>query len=257
MITQAIKQRITAKLRECITKAEDKYGRTFAMPAVIYTKGGAVAGTADHRKYQININPVLLMENLDDMIDNTVPHEFAHLVCYLVYPEAYKTHVRMVQSRRGLRMKRSKRDIHGTYWQSIMRVLGADPSRTHSYDVSNVSRKKARYDYRCMGCQKILQVGPKHHKRLQRDPGSVHHKTCKGHQLVPVAAVPMMPLVKPATQPQPLPAGQGTKQQQALALYRKYSAQRDRKAMIQMFIDVLGMTQAGASTYYYNCQKAA
>lgn len=254
VITKQIKQRVLDKVREGIDLIEKHYKKTISVPAVVYAVGGATAGTANHRTYTIDINPVLLMENLDDMIDNTVPHELAHLACHTIYPEAYQSSVRMVMGRRGWQMRRTKREIHGWQWQEIMRVLGADPARTHKYDVSNVSHRKARYEYRCSGCEHVMQIGPKIHKQLQRDPDCRWHKGCKGHRLVLIGkkapapvVVPPMALAVPTT---------GTKQQRASALYRA-NAGTPRSAMIQMFMRELGMTQAGASTYYYNCQKAA
>ena len=44
--------------------------------------------------------------------------------------------------------------------------------------------------------------------------------------------------------------------ERALVIYQDLAGKgHGRKMTIQRFIDVLGMTKAGASTYYYNCQK--
>ena len=254
-VTAQIKQRIEAKLREGLTTVENHYHRKLAMPRVTYELRGGTAGRADYIAWEVKINAVLLMENVDDFIINTVPHELAHLVTDKIYPEAHKT---AVVYRRG-RLRRTKREVHGTRWQEIMRVLGApDASRCHQYDVTNVKRRKAGYQYRCTGCDKTVHLGPKRHARLQRDPQAIWHRGCKSSPLVLVghqAAQPAPAYVKrtPGTRPT---TGQ-TKQVRAYALYQELKHQYDRDGIIARFKRDLAMTQAGASTYYYNCQKMA
>lgn len=46
----------------------------------------------------------------------------------------------------------------------------------------------------------------------------------------------------------------GTKAERARALFRAMSGAA-RKTVIQAFIDQIGLSQAGASTYYSNCKK--
>lgn len=261
-IPAQIKQRVETKLRECIDIVEKHYKVKLDMPKVTYTKGGGVAGTASYTTWTIDLNPVLLMENTDDFMKRTVPHELAHLACDKIYPEAHNRGfndeaagmLRMLSIRGHGRYRRPKRDIHGSRWQSIMRVLGADPSRCHSYDVTNVKRRKARFDYKCSKCGTAMSVGPKIHKQIQRDASSRWHRSCRGHPLVLVGA---QPKVTPVTLPTrtPVQPGVGTKQQRAFAIYQSLKNQYDRTAIITRFMRDLGMTKAGASTYYYNCQK--
>jgi SprT protein len=253
-ITQAIKQRVTARLRSDIEKIEKRYGTKLDMPDVVYDVRGVVAGYAVHSAWRIRLNPELLVANLEDFLIRTVPHELAHLACHRIYPEVYERNVSAMFSARTGRMvfRREKREVHGPRWKEIMRVLGANPKRTHNYDVSSTRRsRKARFEYKCSGCGEMLATGPKIHKQIQRDPSSRWHRGCKGHPLIlqgqkaPVKPTVVVPSVVPTT---------GTKQQRAYALY---TAHRDasRATMIQMFMAQLAMTQAGASTYYYNCQK--
>lgn len=46
-----------------------------------------------------------------------------------------------------------------------------------------------------------------------------------------------------------------TKQEQAIEIY-KSNKDKPRKEVIKMFCETLGMTDAGASTYYYNAKNA-
>lgn len=167
-VTAEVKARVEAKLRECISIAERRFDATFPMPAISYGQKGTTAGVALVQSWTIKLNAVLLMENIDDFIERTVVHEFAHLVDYKLHPENFQT--RLVVGRNG-RMKRTKRDLHGGTWKHIMIVLGADPSRCHTYDVTNARQKKGRtpgkkFEWTCKTCGKIMPLGPKRHNNM-------------------------------------------------------------------------------------------
>ncbi|RLC84248.1 MAG: hypothetical protein DRI37_09270 [Chloroflexi bacterium] len=72
---------------------------------------------------------------------------------------------------------------------------------------------------------------------------------------------PVVVKVEPVT-PQPernrREAGQPSKKEQAMIIYNDvFGRGHGKKITIQRFMDVLGMSKAGASTYFYNCAKAA
>jgi len=90
--------------------------------------GQARCGSRD--PWLIRYNAVLLRENGERFIAETVPHEVAHLVAY---------------HRHGPRIR-----PHGPEWQAIMGQLGATPERCHQYDLSHVPRRTTRvYTYHC------------------------------------------------------------------------------------------------------------
>lgn len=260
VVTAAVKARVQAKLAEGIAIAQRKYGVTIDSPTVVYKKRGTTAGTANYRTWTIDLNPVLLMENVDSFIARTVPHELAHLITDKVYPEAHATEV--VRTHRGLR--RTKRDVHGQYWQSVMRALGADPSRCHSYDTTNSKIRKTttKHEYRCSGCGVVVAVGGRRHSALQSNPRAVYHQACgRSSQLVPVRSVtvaPVQPARPAAAAKTPAAPATGTKMERCYAIYQQYKTQHTtnlRAFCIEAFILNVGMTKAGASTYYSNCQK--
>jgi len=256
--------------------AEAKYGQKFAYPKVTYDLSGTTAGTADYVHWHIKLNAGLLMRNVDTFIERTVPHELAHLITDRVYPEAHRGRGFTLTSRG---YKREKREVHGPKWQSVCYVLGmTDVTRCHSYDTTEAGRKKARYEWQCTGCQKVIQLGPKHNK-AQELYGSVHHKGCSGHKLVkpgtaapaatPASLPPLPPLPKPVVdhwvntlrQATPAPAAPvaapktyGSKLEHCRAIYAANRSQ-GRAAVIKLFISQAGCTQAGASTYYHTCNK--
>ena len=76
---------VKAAVRSVLDKAEALYGDMFETPEILFTKKGRVAGAAHSGSWLINFNEVLLQENIEEFIRNTVPHEVAHLVAYRIH----------------------------------------------------------------------------------------------------------------------------------------------------------------------------
>lgn len=266
-----IKERIVAKLKDGIATVETTYNVKMPFPKIFYNLRGTTAGTAHYGQWELRFNPVLLMENVDDFIARTVPHELAHLAVEKVFPEAHHP-----TGYSGFR--RAKREVHGASWQTIMRTLGANASRCHSYDVSSVKKNRTTYTYQC-GCGKTFEVSGKTHILLTGRPNAKYH--CRGKTLkyipnqaatvVRPAAVtpppvvrnvdPFAGIVRAMTQALPpiapkvpnLVPGM-TKMEQCKAIYNANKG-CSRAAIINLFITQAGMTKAGASTYYHTITK--
>jgi len=89
---------------------------------VVFDIRGTVAGYAVG-KNKIRLNPGLFKRNREEFLKRTVPHEYAHIVVHNYYPE-FKH--------------------HGWEWQNVMKILGADVTRCHNYDVEDFRIKKQR-----------------------------------------------------------------------------------------------------------------
>ena len=110
----------------------------------------------------IRYNRTLLEENERDFIDQTVPHEVAHVVARTIH---------------GGRIR-----PHGPEWQSIMVTLGANPSRCHNYDTSrSIGRRVTRYPYHC-DCREHM-ITRIRENRIRR--GQKYHCRACGRQLQP------------------------------------------------------------------------
>ena len=264
-VTAAIHARVVAKLKAGIALAEAKYGRKFEMPRVIYEKRGTTAGTASYVKWEIDLNAGLLMRNVEDFIERTVPHELAHLITDRVYPENH--HNRGFQITRGGRFKRAKRDVHGADWQSVCTVLGmSNITRCHQYDTSEtkVVKSNGRQDKWQCGCGEILTLTPKKSAKLDLNPHALWHRGCKGRSLKRVTALPTVDLQKygaiahpalPATKVQVhVPSGE-SKIDACKRLYLKFSM-CSRADIIAKFVSEAGCTPAGGATYFATCKKA-
>lgn len=257
-VSANIRSKVATKINECIAKIESHYKVKFKAPHVRYDIRGTTAGTARPSTWELRFNPTLLVENLDDFIADTVPHEVAHLACDMIYPEAHKGTITFTYAGR---VRRGKREIHGPKWQSIMRVLGADPSRCHDYDTSNVPSKsgsKTTYEWSCNGCGKKFHLLQRKHDNAIRSGAPLRHRKCGGDVVYGGTGAAALLNIKPST---PVPTKQpkinkyGTKLEHALALYKENSARLSRAEMINLFVNAIGMSKAGAATYYYTCQK--
>lgn len=117
-------EEVLNKLKETYSLAQRVYGREFVFPTIFYEDMGRTAGRAYYSFNRIALSRTLLSENLETFLGRTVPHEAAHLICRVLYPDA-KQH-------------------HGPEWRSIMRALNVkNSSRCHAYDTSSVSRKRS------------------------------------------------------------------------------------------------------------------
>ncbi|WP_201245780.1 SprT-like domain-containing protein [Halochromatium salexigens] len=92
----------------------------------------------------IRYNLELLKRGGADFIEETIPHEVAHVLAYQCHGP-------------GIRP-------HGAEWQRIMRMLGAEPTRCHDYDVSGLETRTLHYfDYHC-GCMAHRLSSIRHNK---------------------------------------------------------------------------------------------
>lgn len=175
------KSLVVERVKECLAVAEARFNTTFLMPKIRFDKRGTTAGTANKTQWELNFNMVLLNENTEHFVRQTVAHEFAHLMDHQLFSSK--------ESRFDRWGKRKKRSPHGHNWKNCMLVLGVPATRCHSMDVTNSRvggrRKTASFDYRCGGCNQTFPMGKIRHNKQQSGKASYHH--CRGHELTFVA----------------------------------------------------------------------
>ena len=142
--------KVENKVLETYIKTEDIWQRQFELPSLQFDLRGRCAGRA--YIHHIRLNPVLLIQNDPDFIEETVPHEIAHLITNRLH---------------GFWIK-----PHGREWKSVMVALGLQPIRCHNYDVSNAQvrrmpqgRRERRFTYAC-ACRTV-QESTRTHLKLQ------------------------------------------------------------------------------------------
>lgn len=117
-----------AKAREVIDLAEFRWNISLQDLQFKFDLTGKTAGMAYLNSGLCRFNSQLLHGNPEAFLNRTVAHEIAHHIAWRIFKD------------RG----------HGKYWKAVMRSLGCEPTRCHSYDVSNVpGRHKRPFIYAC------------------------------------------------------------------------------------------------------------
>jgi len=137
---------VAKKLAELNVRSEALFGVRIE-PVISFDLKGQAAGQANYRENKIRFNRQLLEKYTPEFVDQTVPHEFAHLVAYQKF---------------GRRIR-----PHGMEWKRVMEAFGVTPTRTHNFDVSPTRRLK-RFHYRCHCPGSDYQLSSIRHNRIQR-----------------------------------------------------------------------------------------
>jgi SprT protein len=127
-----------------LQQAEQALQQSWPRPALRYTQRGKAAGTAHLQRWEIRLNPLLLVENQALFLHEVIAHELAHLL-------VFARHGRCAP--------------HGHHWQVMMQqVFGLAPRVTHRLDISTL--QGPLFPYRC-GCQEH-RLSLRRHNKVQR-----------------------------------------------------------------------------------------
>jgi len=201
---------------------------------------GRVAGRAARSyttdTYSLEFNKEAIALHYDEMVKNTVPHEIAHLICY-----------------HNPRLGRN----HDSGWKSVCRSLGGSDSRCHSMELTPGKRIR-KFTYISDSGQSI-DLTTIRHNRLQRGQvlaytlRATSEQITRHHFAKSTTPSPVKAVRKPVRVNVPTNVG-GSKKDRAQVIFDA-NPTMSRKDMINLFIQEVGLTKAGASTYYYNCKK--
>jgi SprT protein len=165
-IDEGRRRRVVAVTTSYITRAGEWLGRSFAEVPVRFDLAGRAAGMYRVRRGErlIRYNPYIFANDFAGNLATTVPHEVAHYV------------VEVVHGQETVRP-------HGPEWRAVMAALGADPGRTHAYDLSGVPiRTQRRHPYRCACTTHHLTT--RRHNRVRGGTTRYRCRRC-GQELVP------------------------------------------------------------------------
>ncbi len=149
-------------IAQTISLAQNHFVEAYSIPSVALNQHGKIAGSAHLQKNLIKLNRKLFLQNQHAFVEQVIPHEVAHIVCF---------------------QKFGKVKPHGPEWQSVMRLVFNIPAEvTHKFDVKNVGMRefayqcncselmlsatrhnkvtRGRQQYRCQKCRAILQACP-------------------------------------------------------------------------------------------------
>ncbi len=156
------------RTQELVHQASRYFGRVFPAPTITFRRSGKNAGTAFLIQNRINFNPVFLVENFQEYINQVIPHEVAHLIVFQVYGKQRNLNKSFFR-KRSIPVK-----PHGEEWRHLMEsVFGADAFTTHNFDTASLGIKT--FTYQC-GCQTI-ELTTRRHNRI-RNGVSYRCKRC-------------------------------------------------------------------------------
>jgi SprT protein len=98
------------------------YSTNMPVPTVSFNVVGTTAGAATYGRHHVDFNMQLYRENPSYFFNQTIAHEVAHLASYWIH------------GNKGLG--------HGREWKVIMSLIGREPKRYHTLDVTNVKRRR-------------------------------------------------------------------------------------------------------------------
>ena len=157
-------EHIHLAVEACFQKAEAFFKTSFPRPEVSFKLRGQKAGVAHITENKLRFNPVLYAQNRDDFLQQTVPHEVAHLVAYKQF---------------GLKIA-----PHGQEWQLIMRgIYGLEPKRCHDYAITPRASKQYQYVCKCPTANEFA-LSARRHGLILKGRGYI----CKRCKAVLVAA---------------------------------------------------------------------
>jgi SprT protein len=92
---------------------------------------GRVAGKANYSGRKLSFNLILARDNLVTFLNDTVPHEVAHLFQTKMYPDSKP---------------------HGQEWRMVMNVGGYEAKRCHNYNtmaIRKAQKNREIFEYNC------------------------------------------------------------------------------------------------------------
>lgn len=154
-VSQDKKNKVDTAIQDCVFMAEKLFGKGITVPEVRYDLVGRSAGQAVYDRFGksphvVRINPVLLNENESYLVNQTVPHEMAHVVVHQFYLA------------RGIKVKG-----HGNEWKRVMRHFGLEASRCHSLDTTTIRaiRGGTEFHFNCDCVGKVYKLSTNKYRK--------------------------------------------------------------------------------------------
>lgn len=189
-------------------------------------------------KYTIRLNPEAYLLDQQEMMEDTIPHEVAHIVC-MIKPTLGRNH------------------DHG--WKRVCRELGGSAKVTGDLGLTP-ARVSNKFIY--VVDNQEIDIGPTQHQRIQA--GASYSMRGTGTRILPqhwvdydaakakvhVSQHGNVTFVRTTSTSQPVTNKRAAAERLMLA-----NRGESRANIINMFVEQLGMTRDGAATYHYNIKK--
>lgn len=161
-VSEHQKQSVYDRVSTLCQTASDYLTLVIEAPTISFRRSGGNAGTAHLQRNHINLNPIYLIDNHNEYIDQVIPHEIAHLVVYQCF---------------------GKVRPHGKEWQSVMlEIFKRPPLVRHTMSTSLSSQRT--FNYQC-GCGPT-ELTIRRHNKVVRGQQQYQCRRCR-EILTPVA----------------------------------------------------------------------
>lgn len=227
--------KVLKRTQELLKLAGERYGLDTSMVKIRFDLRGCASGQAGCRvgidrtyDHYIRFNVQMIANGgFDHIYNNTIPHEIAHVICY---------------------MNPSLGRKHNEGWRRVCIALGGKGDRCHSEEV--VYARGDTYTYTTTSGHK-LNVSQQRHMKIQRGArytfrgkGSVNN-TCDWTRYMVAAETNTVPVERKTIEHKT-----GTKAAQVRALIAiGKSENKDQDAVIASVIEALNMNKTMARTY--------
>lgn len=144
----ADEEELRQRVRSVWALARGEWGSALpeSPPLVNFKYTGSAAGRAYYYSHVVEFNVQFMARERVNMLDETVPHELAHIVAFRLHGERG----------RG----------HGPLWRAAARRLGCSAERCHSYDTTGLRGVQRRWAYAC-GCRVHKLTTTRHRKAIR------------------------------------------------------------------------------------------
>jgi predicted SprT family Zn-dependent metalloprotease len=161
---QTPQQQVIDRCKEAFAKAKELYNLDLSMVGIRFDLKGRAAGMAcargsmfTGRTFFMRFNrDMMTREAFDHVLNNTVPHEVAHIVCF---------------------MNPMLGSNHDAGWERVCLALGGTGARTHKEEV--VFGKGKTYEYTTTTGEKV-RLSEQKHRRVQGGQPLVYLKKAYG-----------------------------------------------------------------------------
>jgi len=150
MTTETLHDQAVARTHDLLQRAEAHYGIPMPQVAIRFDLRGKAAGMLVQRSGRpplIRYNPILLRQNRQAFLAQTLPHEAAHLVARTLYGP-------------GIRP-------HGEEWRAVMAFFGAPARRCHDFDTHQIQGRSLRLHAYACACGEHRLTSIRHNRILK------------------------------------------------------------------------------------------
>lgn len=236
--------KVLKRTQELLKLAGERYGVDTSMVNIRFDLRGRAAGQAGYRismftkpDYYIRFNVQMIANgSFDHVYNETIPHEIAHIICY---------------------MKPALGRKHDTGWKRVCIALGGTGDRCHNEEV--VYAKGETYTYNTTTGHKV-NVSQIMHKKIQRGSsyrvrgkGAINN-SCDWTRYMVAAETVATPIAKVEHKVEnSMEPKTGTKAAKVRELIAQgKSTNKDQAAVIAAVVESLNMNKAMARTYVQN-----